>query len=127
MKHLKDIEQYFWAQTGSGRPVVNRPLVPVYRVGELFLQGRRRWSEGAEFAYSPGGLELTLFHSEMNEEYWLTASAKRSRGMTSPTRGIYSQQVGASCRRRTVRPRHAHFSGSPLSMPRMVLFKRSGE
>jgi hypothetical protein len=68
MKHLKDIEQYFWAQTGSGRPVVNRPLVPVYRVGELFLQGRRRWSEGAEFAYSPGGLELTLFHSEMNEE-----------------------------------------------------------
>lgn len=37
-------------------------FVPAYRVGESFVQGRRWWPAGAEFAFGPPGAELTLFH-----------------------------------------------------------------
>jgi hypothetical protein len=40
---------------------VRRPVAPVYRVGELLHRGRRRWPSGAEFAFGPGGHELTVF------------------------------------------------------------------
>jgi hypothetical protein len=47
---------------------VRRPVTPVYRVGELFCQGRRRWPRGAEFAFGPGGHELTVFSAEIGPE-----------------------------------------------------------
>jgi hypothetical protein len=45
-----------------------RPVTPVYRVGERFSRGRRRWPAGAEFAFGPGGHELTLFHPLIRPE-----------------------------------------------------------
>ena len=50
------------------RPRVRRPVAPVYRVGELFYRGRRQWPPGAEFAFGPGGHELTLFHPAIGPE-----------------------------------------------------------
>jgi hypothetical protein len=66
MKHLKGIEQELWSKRGSTRTLARQPLVPVYRVGELFHRGRRLWPEGGQFAFSPGGLELTLFRSDIS-------------------------------------------------------------
>jgi hypothetical protein len=68
MKHVEQTEQEFWSKTGRGFPTAKRPLVPVYRVGELFCRGRETWPEGGQFTYSPGGLELTLFHSDIRED-----------------------------------------------------------
>jgi hypothetical protein len=68
MKHLKEIEQEFWSKTGRAYPSVKRSLVPVYRVGELFRRGRERWPAGSQVTYSPGGLELTLFRSDICED-----------------------------------------------------------
>ncbi len=39
-----------------------RPSMPLYRVGELLKKGRRSWPSGSEFAFGPGGHELTIFH-----------------------------------------------------------------
>jgi hypothetical protein len=47
---------------------VSRPLVPVYRVGEPLLRGRRHWPEGAQYSYSLNGHELTLFVSNVNDQ-----------------------------------------------------------
>jgi hypothetical protein len=47
---------------------VRRPMAPVYRVGELFHRGRRQWPRGAEFAFSPGGHELTVFSPAIGPE-----------------------------------------------------------
>ncbi len=47
---------------------VHRPVAPVFRVGELFHRGRRKWPCGAEFAFGPGGHELTLFHAGIEPE-----------------------------------------------------------
>ena len=61
MKHQKVVEQEFWSKAKRGYTSTKPSLVPVYRVGELFHRGRTQWPEGAQFTYSPGGLELTLF------------------------------------------------------------------
>ncbi len=68
MKHLEQTEQEFWSKRGCTYPSAKRSLVPVYRVGELFYQGRETWPEGGQFTYSPGGLELTLFLSDIRED-----------------------------------------------------------
>jgi hypothetical protein len=68
MKHLKEIEREFWSKTGRTYPLAKRSLVPVYRVGELFRRGHETWPEGGQFAYSPGGLELTLFLSDISDD-----------------------------------------------------------
>jgi hypothetical protein len=68
MKHLHDIEELFWSKTSRSRPSAKRPLVPVYRVGEFFRTGQYSWPEGAQFTYSPGGHELTLFRSCIHED-----------------------------------------------------------
>lgn len=47
---------------------VRRAVVPVYRVGELFDRRRRSWPVGAEFAFGPGGHELTVFHPAIGPE-----------------------------------------------------------
>jgi hypothetical protein len=68
MKHSERTEQEFWSKTGRTYPAAKRSLVPVYRVGELFCRGRETWPEGGQFTYSPGGLELTLFFSDIRED-----------------------------------------------------------
>ena len=68
MKHLATIEQEFWSKANRGQVSTKPSLVPVYRVGELFRRGRTEWSEGSQFTYSPGGLELTLFVSDVRDE-----------------------------------------------------------
>jgi hypothetical protein len=43
-------------------------LVPVYRVGELFLQSHHHWPEGTQITYRPGGIELTLFRRDIEDD-----------------------------------------------------------
>lgn len=47
---------------------VHRPVAPIFRVGELFRRGRREWPCGAEFAFGPGGHELTIFRRGIGPE-----------------------------------------------------------
>ena len=42
-----------------------RPSMPLYRVGELLKKGRRAWPAGSEFAFGPGGHELTIFQASI--------------------------------------------------------------
>jgi hypothetical protein len=41
--------------------LVERPRVPSYRVGELFLAGRSSWPTGAQYSFGAEGHQLTLF------------------------------------------------------------------
>lgn len=66
MKHFQDTEDVFSPKTG-GRPN-GRRLVPLYRVGERLRKGRHSWPDGAQFAYSPAGHELTLFRTDIDAE-----------------------------------------------------------
>jgi hypothetical protein len=68
MKHSHDIEPVFWSQAQRQRAAASRPLVPIYRVGELFRRGCRNWPDGAQFTCSPGGHVLTLFRSDIDED-----------------------------------------------------------
>jgi hypothetical protein len=68
MKHSERTEQEFWSKTGRTYPSAKRSLVPIYRVGERFSRRRETWPEGGQFTYSPGGLELTLFLSDIRED-----------------------------------------------------------
>jgi hypothetical protein len=68
MKHLKTIEREFWAQKSVNRTSANRPVVPVYRVGEPFQSGQGLWPEGSQLTLSAGGLELTLFHHDVCDD-----------------------------------------------------------
>jgi hypothetical protein len=68
MKHLKSIEQEFWSKASRTYTSTSQSLVPVYRVGESFRRGRTRWPDGGQFTFSPGGFELTLFHSDLRDE-----------------------------------------------------------
>jgi hypothetical protein len=68
MKHLKDIEHEFWSKTGPKRTRARQPLMPVYRVGELFHRERQTWPEGSQFGFSRPGFELTLFRSNVSQE-----------------------------------------------------------
>ena len=69
MKHLKAIEQKFWSKTSllvsSVKPTCS------YRFTELASyssRGRDTWPEGGQLTYSPGGVELILFRSDICEE-----------------------------------------------------------
>ena len=68
MKQLKEIEQEFWSKTRPARTLARQPLIPVYRVGELFCRGRHAWPAGGQFAFSPAGVELTLFRHDISRE-----------------------------------------------------------
>jgi hypothetical protein len=66
MKHPQEFGQVHSKTTYHDRPgVVNRPVFPVYRVGEIFHRNCRQWPEGAQFIVRPGGPELTLFQTEI--------------------------------------------------------------
>ena len=43
-------------------------VAPAYRVGELFLQGHHDWPEGTQIIYRPGGVELTLFRRDIQDD-----------------------------------------------------------
>lgn len=45
----------------------SRVSVPVYRVGEPLLRGRRSWPAGAQYHHAARGHELTLFHPAVDE------------------------------------------------------------
>jgi hypothetical protein len=45
-----------------------RAVAPIYRVGEPLVRQRRNWPAGAEFAFGPGGHELTLFRRGIGPE-----------------------------------------------------------
>lgn len=68
MKYNQGIEHVFQLKSRQSRTLESNPLVPVYRVGEVFRQGRRSWPVGSYFTYSPGGHELTLFRSSIGED-----------------------------------------------------------
>jgi hypothetical protein len=68
MSYLHELGTVDSAKLARFRARVRRPVAPVYRVGELFSRRRREWPPGAEFAFSPGGHELTLFHPEIRPE-----------------------------------------------------------
>jgi hypothetical protein len=56
------------AKLARFRTRVRRAVAPVYRVGERFSRRRREWPTGAEFAFGPGGHELTVFHPLIRPE-----------------------------------------------------------
>jgi hypothetical protein len=68
MKHLQDLGPLFWSKTRRTHAQAGQTLVPAYRVGELFRRGRCTWPEGAQCTYSPGGHELTIFRSDIQED-----------------------------------------------------------
>ena len=55
--------------TGSCRDRMrsDRPVTPVYRVGEFLQRGRQAWPEGSQFSVGPSCHELTLFHHEIHD------------------------------------------------------------
>jgi len=68
MKYFHHIEQVIRFKLSRNCTVASDPLMPVYRVGEPFRQGRCSWPVGAYFTYGPGGHELTLFHSDIRKD-----------------------------------------------------------
>jgi hypothetical protein len=98
MKHLHDIEKLFWSKTSRSHPAAKRPLVPVYRVGESFRRGQSSWPEGAQFTYSPGGHELTLFRSCVDED--VTNEVRRGQAelalIVEPPLIVLTYRFGAS-------------------------------
>ncbi len=68
MQHFRNIQQAFRSNTSRNRTLRNQPLVPIYRVGELFRQGHHSWPAGSRFTSSPGGLELTLFEPNVSDD-----------------------------------------------------------
>ncbi len=67
MKRFQDIDQDSRCETGRNHTPSSLPRVSVYRVGEPFRRGHESWPQGAQFTYSPGGLELTLFHRHIRD------------------------------------------------------------
>jgi hypothetical protein len=69
MSHFQNLDQAFSSRTTPKGTPANRPIVPIYRVGEPFSRGRQTWPEGAEYAFGPdGGHDLTLFCSEIDDD-----------------------------------------------------------
>jgi hypothetical protein len=68
MNYFQDLDRAFSSRTVPKGTLANRPLVPVYRVGELFRRGCRTWPEGAQFACGTVAHELTLFCSDIDDD-----------------------------------------------------------
>ena len=68
MKRFQDIDQGSRRKTSRNHTQSNLPRVSIYRVGEPFRRGHESWPKGAQFTYSPGGLELTLFHRHIRDD-----------------------------------------------------------
>ena len=62
--------ELFWVPNGPRKSFsANRPLVPLYRVGEPFQRGRRQWPVGTQYTYGYNGHELMMFVSEIDERH----------------------------------------------------------
>ena len=68
MKQFQHVNRVFPRTTGQNYARSKPARVPVYRVGEPLICGRREWHEGAQFIYSPSGLELTLFRRDVGDD-----------------------------------------------------------
>jgi hypothetical protein len=68
MKQFQHVDRALRWGRSRDRTQAKQPLVPVYRVGELYLRGHRRWPQGTQFTYRPGGFELTLFRCDIEPE-----------------------------------------------------------
>lgn len=51
----------FWTTSRQGVPLIERPQVPSYRVGEPLVPGRSQWPVGAQYCFGAEGHTLTLF------------------------------------------------------------------
>ena len=67
MKRFQDIEQASRCRTNRNYTQSNLSGVSIYRVGQPFRHGYDNWPIGAQFTYSPGGLELTMFHRDIRD------------------------------------------------------------
>jgi hypothetical protein len=61
MSYLPEFDSVDMATLSGVVRRTGRAVAPTYRVGEHFRRGRREWPVGAEFAFGPGGHELTVF------------------------------------------------------------------
>ncbi len=68
MMHSANFESACSSGTRRDHSRVDRPVAPVYRVGEPLQRGRQAWPEGAQFSFGPGGHELTLFHHNIDDD-----------------------------------------------------------
>jgi hypothetical protein len=68
MSYLPEPDSVGSAKVSGIIPRTRRAVAPVYRVGERFHRGRADWPAGSEFAFGPGGHELTLFRSGIGPE-----------------------------------------------------------
>ena len=68
MMHSAEFEPACSIGTYRDHLRADRPVVPVYRVGELLKQGRRGWPEGSQFSFGPGCYELSLFHQKIDDD-----------------------------------------------------------
>jgi hypothetical protein len=68
MRQFHDVENVFSFRPSRVRGASGKPLTPVYRVGEPFRRDCSSWPQGAQFTYSPGGDELTIFRSDIDHE-----------------------------------------------------------
>ncbi len=68
MANTRDLPTTLWpALRGAEAPrLIERPLVPAYRVGERFRSDRRRWPEGAWYGFGREGHQLTLFATRID-------------------------------------------------------------
>jgi hypothetical protein len=67
MKMIQNLDLLWVSNAPRRSGPANRPLVPVYRVGEPLQRGRRHWPSGAQYVYGLSGHELTLFHPDVDE------------------------------------------------------------
>ena len=64
MKRFQSLKHAFRSELGRFATKSMLPAARPYRVGELFLCGRRRWPEGTQLVLAPDRIELTLFRRE---------------------------------------------------------------
>jgi hypothetical protein len=68
MRIFQDLDPFWMSKAPRHCTPTNRPLVPLYRVGEPLQRGRRQWPTGAQYTYGLSGHELTLFHGDIDEQ-----------------------------------------------------------
>jgi hypothetical protein len=63
VKNADQLQGAFWSTSRQVVPLIKRPRVPSYRVGEPLVVGRSRWPEGVQYGFGVEGHELTVFAS----------------------------------------------------------------
>ena len=68
MQQSQDLDREFQGRTRRDRPESQGREGPIYRVGELYHRGHKRWREGVQFTYGPSGPELVMFQGNISED-----------------------------------------------------------